>query len=84
MLYAVKANRQYPVDETEKQKFIDQGYKIAKIEEGKLVFEEEGAKGEVAELIKERTVLKGQLTKANNRIEELEKELAKIKKGEGK
>lgn len=89
MLYAVRANRQYPIEETEKQKFIDLGYKIAKLEKGKLMFDEvEAVEGkEVEELKKERTTLKGQLTKANNRIEELEKELKDVYselKGKGK
>lgn len=83
MFYAVKSNRQYPIDETEKQKFIDLGYKIAELKDDKLVFEEVEESGEVEELIKERTVLRGQLTKANNRVEELEKELRETK-GEGK
>ena len=81
-MFAVKANRQYRITETEKQKFIDRGYKIARLENGKLVFEEPEGTGEVAELIKERTVLKGQLTKANNKIAELEKEIDGLK-GEG-
>lgn len=84
MFYAVKANRQYKISEDEKQKYIDMGYKIAEWKDNKLVFEETEEIGEVEELIKERTVLKGQLTKANNRIAELEKELEKAKKGEGK
>ena len=84
MLYAEKDNRQYCITEDEKQKFIDLGYRIGKLVGNKLVFEENEELGEVAELIKERTVLKGQLTKATNRIEELEKELAGIKSGEGK
>ena len=82
MLYAVKANRQYKIDESEKQKYANLGYKIAKLENGKLVFDEED-KEELEEVIKERTVLKGQLTKANNRIAELEAELEKGKE-EGK
>lgn len=82
-MYAVKANKQYKIDETEKQKFIDLGYKIAELKDDKLVFEEVEESGEVEELIKERTVLRGQLTKANNRVEELEKELRETK-GEGK
>lgn len=82
-MYAIKANRQYNITEEEKQKYINQGYKIAKLEDGKLVVDEAENKEEVEELIKERTVLKGQLTKANNKISELEKELEEIK-GEGK
>lgn len=81
-MYAIKANRQYKIDESEKQKYVNLGYKIAKLENGKLVFDEE-EKEELEEVIKERTVLKGQLTKANNRIAELEAELEKGKE-EGK
>lgn len=81
-MFAIKANRQYKIDESEKQKYVNLGYKIAKLENDKLVFDEED-KEEIEEVIKERTVLKGQLTKANNRIAELEKELEKGKE-EGK
>lgn len=81
-MFAIKANRQYKIDESEKQKYVNLGYKIAKLENDKLVFDEE-EKEELEEVIKERTVLKGQLTKANNRIAELEAELEKGKE-EGK
>lgn len=81
-MYAIKANRQYKIDESEKQKYVNLGYKIAKLENDKLVFEE-SEKEDLEEVIKERTVLKGQLTKANNRIAELEAELEKGKE-EGK
>lgn len=81
-MFAIKANRQYKIDESEKQKYVNLGYKIAKLENDKLVFDEED-KEEIEEVIKERTVLKGQLTKANNRIAELEAELEKGKE-EGK
>lgn len=83
-MFAIKANRQYKIDESEKQKYVNLGYKIAKLENDKLVFDEED-KEEIEEVIKERTVLKGQLTKANNRIAELEAEL-ELEKGkeEGK
>lgn len=89
MLYAIKGNRQVAIEEHEKKKFIGYGFEIATFENGILEYEEieevenkelEKLKEEVEELIKERTTLKGQLTRANNRIEELEKEL----KGEGK
>lgn len=40
MLYAMKENRQSKITKEEKQKFIDAGYKIAELVEGKLVFEE--------------------------------------------
>lgn len=84
-MFAIKANRQYKIDESEKQKYVNLGYKIAKLENDKLVFDEEDKedKEEIEEVIKERTVLKGQLTKANNRIAELEAELEKGKE-EGK
>lgn len=70
-MFAIKANRQYKISEDEKQKYIAQGYKIAKLEKGKLVFEEaetEESK-EIAEL--------------KARVKELEKELEKSKKEEG-
>lgn len=77
-MYAVKANRQYKISEDEKQKFIDLGYKIAELKDGKLVFEEvetEESK-EIAKLEKENEKLRKEL-------EELKKE-AKKPKGEGK
>lgn len=80
MFYAVKDNRQYPIDETEKQKFIDLGYKIAKLEKGKLIFEKEADELKLEEVVKENTSLKGQLTKAQNQIKELEEEISKLSK----
>lgn len=70
-MYAIKANRQYKISEDEKQRFIDQGYKVAKLEKGKLVFEEVET-----EETKEIAELKA-------KVKELEKELEKTKK-EGK
>lgn len=40
MFYAMKNNKQVKITEDEKQKFINQGYKIAKLNDGKLEFEE--------------------------------------------
>lgn len=76
MLYAVKANRQYKIEEDEKQKYINIGYKIAELKGNKLVFEEietEEAK-EIARLKKENEKLR----------KELEKLKKEPKKGEGK
>lgn len=81
-MFARKANRQYKIEKEEKQKYIDRGYAIGELKDGKLVFEE-SEKEDLEEVIKERTVLKGQLTKANNRIAELEAESEKGKE-EGK
>jgi len=77
MFYAVKANRQYKIEEDEKQKYINLGYKLAKLENGKLVFE------------KEETAESKEITKLKTKIKELEAELKKAKeesrhKGEGK
>ncbi|WP_313758469.1 hypothetical protein [Tissierella sp.] len=81
-MYAIKANRQYKISEDEKQKFIDQGYKIAKLEKGKLVFEEvetEESK-EIAELKAKVKELEKELEEVK-KVEETDK---KAKKGEGK
>lgn len=81
-MFAVKANRQYKISEDEKQKFIDQGYKIAKLEKGKLVFEEvetEESK-EIAELKAKVKELEKELEEVR-KAEEIDK---KAKKGEGK
>lgn len=72
IMYVVKANRVYKITEEEKQKFIDQGYEIAKLEKGKLVFEEVEPKED-----KEIAKLKAE-------VKRLEKELEKANKGEGK
>jgi len=77
MLYAIKANRQYKIEEDEKQKYINMGYKLAKLENGKLTFE------------KEETPESKEITKLKTKIKELEAELKKAKeeskpKGEGK
>ena len=39
-MFATKNNRQIRIDEQDKKKFIDQGFKIAKEVDGKLEFEE--------------------------------------------
>ena len=62
MLFAMKGNRQTRIEEVEKQKFINLGYKIAKLEKNKLVFEEvetEESK-ELAILEKENKALKAE------------------------
>ncbi|MBU5677771.1 hypothetical protein KQI88_15235 [Alkaliphilus sp. MSJ-5] len=83
MLYAIKANRQYKIEEDEKQKFIDRGYEIARLEEGKLVFEEVET-----EETKEIAKLKAKIKKLEKELEELKKvedlEKEKKSKGEGK
>lgn len=84
-MYAVKANRQYKISEDEKQKFIDQGYKIAKLEDGNLVFEEietEETK-EIVRLEKENKKLKKELEKLNAELNK-DNEKEEKKKGEGK
>lgn len=78
MLYAIKANRQYPISEEEKPKYMDQGYKIAKLEDGKLVFEVEES-----EESKEIAALKEQVKTLEAAKKKLETELVKAK-GEGK
>jgi len=76
-LYAVKANKQYKIADDEKLKYINLGFKIAKLENGKLVFE------------KEETPESKEIIKLQTKIKELEAELKKAKeesksKGEGK
>ena len=81
-MYAVKANRQYKITEDEKQKYIDLGYQIAELKDGKLEFEEvetEETK-EVAELKAKVKELEKELEEVKN-AEEVDK---KAKKGEGK
>mgnify|MGYP000921813940 FL=1 len=75
MLYAIKANRQYKIEEDEKQKYINMGYKIATLKDGKLIYEktENGQDKRIAELEKENRELKKELEK-----------LKKSNKGEGK
>jgi len=65
-MFAIKANRQYKITEDEKQKYIDQGYKIATIVKGKLVFEkvETPESKEIAKLKAEIKRLEGELKKA--------------------
>lgn len=75
MLYAMKGNRQYKIEEDEKQKFIDRGYRIAELKDGKLAFQEvetEESK-EIAKLKAENKALKAEL-----------KTLKESKKEEGK
>jgi cell division protein FtsB len=80
MLLAIKANREYKITEDEKQKYINMGYKIAKLEEDKLIYEKVETKEDkkIVELEKENEKLKKE-------IEELKKDdKKKAKKGEGK
>lgn len=87
MLYAIKDNREYKITEDEKQKYIDQGYKIAKLEKGKLVFEEVKT-----EEVKELEELKAKYEALKAEFNALQKkeaagkepEKAKKTKGEGK
>mgnify|MGYP000943703409 FL=1 len=75
-MYAVKANRIYRINEDEKQKYINMGYKIAELKGSELAFEEietEEAK-ELAKLKKENEKLR----------KEIEKLQIEAKKGEGK
>ena len=87
MLYAIKDNRECKITEDEKQKYIDQGYKIAKLEKGKLVFEEvktEEVK-ELEELKAKYEALKAEFNALQKKEAAGEKpEKAKKTKGEGK
>lgn len=76
MLYAIKANRQYKINEDEKQKYINMGYKIAELKGNELVFEEVET-----EEAKELAKLKKENEKLRKELEKLKKE---SKKGEGK
>ena len=75
MLYAIKANRQYKIEEDEKQKYISMGYKIAELKGNELVFEEVET-----EEAKELAKLKKENEKLRKELEKLKKE---SKKGEG-
>lgn len=87
MLFAMKGNRQTKITEDEKEKFIKAGFKIAKLEKNKLVFEEvktEEAK-EIEELKAENKALKSEIAELKNQeAAEEEPEKAKKTKGEGK
>lgn len=76
MLYAIKANRQYKIEEDEKQKYINMGYKIAELKGNELAFEEIET-----EEAKELAKLKKENEKLRKELENLKKE---SKKGEGK
>lgn len=84
-MYAVKDNRQYKITEDEKQKFIDRGYKIAKLKDDELAFEKIETKED-----KEIAELKIKVKKLEAELEDLrtsegnEPEKAKKTKGEGK
>lgn len=96
MLYAVKANRQYVISEEEKQKYINLGYKIAKLEKGKLVIEEVETEesNKIAELKEEIKALKSEnktlveelaiLKEAKKGMTKEEAEAKQKTKGEGK
>ena len=71
-MYAIKANRQYKITEDEKQKYINMGYKIAKLEKGKLVYE------------KAETKEDKEIAKLEAKVKELEKELEEALKTDKK
>lgn len=74
-MFAMKGNRQYKIEDDEKQKFIDRGYRIAELKDGKLAFQEvetEESK-EIVKLKAENRALKAEL-----------KTLKESKKEEGK
>lgn len=75
-MYAVKANRIYKINEDEKQKYINMGYKIAELKGNELVFEEVET-----EEAKELAKLKKENEKLRKELEKLKKE---SKKGESK
>ena len=84
-MYAIKANRQQKIAEDEKQRYIDLGYKIAELKDGKLVFEEvetEESK-ELKKLKAENEALKAELDEYK-KVPEEESEKGKKTKGEGK
>lgn len=87
MLYAIKANRQYSITEDEKEKYVGQGYKIAELVKGKLVYEEvetEESK-EIASLKVEVETLKTENETLATELEKLkEPKKAEKTKGEGK
>lgn len=68
MVYVEKDNRQYSIAEDEKQKFIDAGYRVGKLEGNKLVFEEV------------ETEESKQILELNEKIKAMEAELKKLGK----
>lgn len=92
-MYAIKANRQYKISEDEKQKYIDQGFKIAKLVKGNLEFEEveteetkEVAKleAEIKKMKEENSVLSKENDTLKTEIETLKEPKQGKAKGEGK
>lgn len=72
MIYVEKDNRQYSVAEDEKQKFIDAGYRVGKLVDKKLVFEEV------------ETEESKQILELNEKIKAMESELEELKKEDKK
>jgi len=84
MLYAMKNNRQTKINEDEKQKFINLGYKIAELKDGKLEFEEVETEEyiKIVSLNLEKTRLEDEVTtiKAENEVLKAELEALKVPK----
>jgi len=72
MVYVEKDNRQYHVTEDEKQKYIDAGYRVGRLEGKKLVFD------------KVETEETKEITKLKAKVVELEKELKATKEAKPK
>jgi|GEM_PF-859363 len=78
MLYAQKDNRQYPISEDERQKYINQGYKIGRLEGNRIVFEKiQSPKAiTISKLTAKNEFLNKELEKARAENEELKAQLA--------
>lgn len=70
-MYAIKANRQTKITEDEKQKFIDAGYKIARLDGKELVFDTIETE-ESLEIEKLKTLLKARNTEIANLKKKIE------------
>lgn len=89
MLYAVRGNKQLKISESDRQRYLNLGYDIAKEEEGKLEIEQHAPSKTVSyaryeKLEQENETLKEQLVAANKTVKELEKKLKDADQKDGK
>lgn len=87
MLLALKANREVKINEAEKQGFIEQGFKIVEVNDGKqkVVHDPKQTgdaklEAEVEALKKENAELKGKLKDKEAQVKEIQAELKKVVK----
>lgn len=81
MLYAVKANKEVPIDEKDEQSFLSNGYDIYEQKNGKVSLKTVSPSKKVS--YAEYETLKEENEKLEKELKEAKKEIEKLKKAAG-